>query len=106
RILTTRPGTSTVSASGTADAIAAFSASVASAPMSFRSICVLHYGRDPPASASSQLLDPDRRGLELRRAGFGVPGLDRQLVDVHLLRIVDGHERQAGTHLGVDAHRG
>src|SRR5690606_12427358 len=105
-LLTTRPGASISKASGIAEAITLFSSAVASAPISLRSTGPSR--RCLPTSDfrfPTQLLDPNRRRLEFRRARLRVPRLDGQAVHVHLVRMVDRHERQARPHLRVDADR-
>ena len=52
-------------------------------------------GNDLLAQDRPHLLDPDRGGLELGRAGRRVRDVDRQLVHVHLVGEVEGHEAQA-----------
>src|SRR4029450_6166454 len=51
-------------------------------------------------------VDPDRTGLELRRARLRVPGIDRQGVRVHVVGEVQGHEGQAGAKRAINVYRG
>src|SRR5262249_40351305 len=67
----------------TTASMAARSASLALGPTILRSI-----GSDP------QLLDADRRGLELGRARLGIGGVDRQQIGRHVVGEVQGHERE------------
>ena len=52
-------------------------------------------GGSAPATGCRELLDPDRRRLELGRAGLGVRRVDRQVVGRDVVLEVERHEREA-----------
>ena len=67
----------------------------------------------PPASRAghtgsltlADLLHPDGRRLELRRAGLRVGRVDREHVDVDVVGEVHRHEGEARTQARIEAHR-
>ena len=50
-------------------------------------------------------LDPDRRGLELGRAGLGIRGIDRQQVGGHVVLEMERHEGEPRPQRGIDPRR-
>src|SRR5499427_1594678 len=76
----------------TTASIAARSTSLALGPAILRSI-----GLD------LQPLDPDRRGLELGRAGLGIGRVDREQIRGHVVGEVQGHEREPRAQALVEA---
>ena len=59
----------------------------------------------PRADRRFHLVDANRGGLELGRAGLRIGGVDGQEVRGHVVREVQGHEGQTWAQAGVVAHR-
>src|SRR5215218_7953573 len=86
--------------------IASLSSNVGWSSVKWRSILSgYRLGRLRHHGGASHRLDPDRGGLELRRAGLRILGVDGQLVGGHLIGEVEGHECEAGPQALVEADR-